>query len=89
MNANVKAAIETILREANGGNQKEIALTIVDTVRSDHRTLQESFWSVMLLAQIMYADSRYDLRNEAAVKLAGLVKQLSIDNNMDMGLPRI
>ena len=89
MNAKVKAAVQTILDEANGGNQKDIALAIVDTVRSDHRTLQESFWSAMLLAQIMYADSRHDLRNEAAVKLAGLVKQLAIDNNMDMGLPRI
>jgi hypothetical protein len=89
MNAKIKEAIETISRELNGGNHKDIALTIVDTVRADHRTLQEYFWSVMLLAQIMYADSRYDLRNEAAVKLAGLVKQLAIDNDMDMGLPRI
>lgn len=89
MNAKVKEAIETISRELNRGDIKDIALTIVDTVRNDHRTLQEYFWSAMLLAQIAYADSRHDLRNEAAVKLAGLVKQLAIDNNMDMGLPRI
>jgi hypothetical protein len=40
----------------------------------------------MLKAQMGYAESRHDLRNEDAVNLAKLVKQLAIDNNMDMGL---
>ena len=40
MNIKVKAAVQTILNELNGGNRKDIATTILDTVRSDHRTLQ-------------------------------------------------
>ena len=86
MNTKVKEAIQTILDELNGGNQREIAIAILDTVRSEHRTLQQAFWSTMLKAQMGYADSRHDLRNEDAVRLAGLVKQLAINNNMDMGL---
>ena len=43
----------------------------------------------MLLAQIGYADSRHDLRNEAAVHLAEVVKEAATKNNMDMGLPYI
>ena len=91
MNAKVKEAIEVIMQEINdisSAKQTDVALTIVDTVRNQHRTQQEDFWTAMLRAQIMYADSRYDLRNEAAVNWAKLVKEV-VANNMDMGLPRI
>ena len=86
MNNKVKEAVQTILNELNGGNRQDIALTIVDTVRSDHRTLQQLFWGAMLMAQIAYADSRHDLRNEDAVELATEVKKLAVKLNMDMGL---
>lgn len=86
MNDKVKAAVQTILDELNGGNQREIAIAILDTVRSDHRTLQQAFWSTMLKAQMSYADSRHDLRNEDAVRLAEEVKKLAVSLNMDMGL---
>lgn len=89
MNKKVQEAVETILRELNGGNRSEIATTILFTVRQDHRTLQQLFWNVMLKAQIGYADSQYDPRNEAAVKLAGIVKEAATKANMDMGLPYI
>ena len=86
MNDKVKEAIQTIMNELNDGNRKEIANTILDTVRADHRTLQQLFWSAMLLAQIGYADSRHDLRNEDAVELARLVRDLAKEHNMDFGL---
>lgn len=86
MNNKVKEAIQTIMNELNGGNRKEIAATILDTVRADHRTLQQLFWSTMLLVQIGYANSQYDLRNEDAVLLAGLMKELAEKHNMDYGL---
>ena len=89
MNQKVKEAVQTILNELNGGNRKDIAATILDTVRSDHRTLQQLFWSVMLLAQIGYADSRYDLRNEASVNWAKKVKEVATRLNFDMGFPYI
>ena len=83
---NVTQAISTILDELNGGNRKKIASAIYDRLSREHRTLQQAFWSAMLLAQIQYADNRHDLRNEDAVKLAKLVKDLAVRNNMDMGL---
>lgn len=89
MNQKVKDAVQVILNELNGGDRKDIALTIVDTVRNDHRTLQQLFWSKMLQAQIMYADSRHDLRNEAAVEWAKTVKETAIKHNLDMGMPYI
>lgn len=79
-------ATNVILRALNGGNRKEIGQLIATTVKSDHRTIQQSFWSAMLTAQIEYANAPSDVRNEQSVKLAKLVKQLASDNNMDMGL---
>jgi hypothetical protein len=85
----IQDAIQVILDSVNGGNQENIAQEIFDVIRYDHRTLQQAFWSTMLKAQIKYADCDHDLRNESAVKLAGLVKETAIKNNLDMGLPRI
>jgi len=99
MELKVKEAVQTILNELNGGNQRKIAETICETVLSDHRTLQECFWSAMLQAQIKFGDLTmdaqerggwgYDARNEAAVKLAVKIKEIAIQNNFDHGLPYI
>jgi hypothetical protein len=89
MNTKVKDAIQVILNELNGGNRKEIAATILDTVRSEHRTLQQLFWSAILVAQIGYAESRYDGRNEVAVTWAKKVKEVAIRLCFDMGFPYI
>lgn len=85
----VAEAVKTIMGALNGGNRKEIATVIHETVSRDHRTLQQNFWAVMLDVQMQYADNRSDLRNEASVKLANLVKQVAIENNMDLGLPYV
>jgi hypothetical protein len=89
INPKVKAAIETISRELNGGNRKQIANTIYETISRDHRTLQQAFWSSMLLAQIRYGENRYDARNESAVMLAMLVRKVAAEHNFDLGLPYI
>ena len=85
-NPKVVEAVRTILAELNGGNRKLAAKSIYEAVRTDHRTLQQAFWSAMLLAQIQYAENDHDLRNEQAVSLAKLVAKVARENNMDMGL---
>lgn len=79
-------AVNAILRELNGGNAKAIALEIHRSVIVEHRTIQQQFWSALLLAQIRYAGERHDLRNEQAVELARLVKAAAEQHNMDQGL---
>ena len=85
----VVEAVRTIIQELNGGNRKLAAKSIYEAVRTDHRTLQQAFWSAILLAQIEYADNASDLRNEQAVKLAQMVRKAATEQNMDMGLPFI
>ena len=89
INQTVAGAVELILDELNGGNRKEIADAIFTALRYEHRTLQQAFWSVMLQAQFQYADMNHDGRNEEAVRVAKLVKELAEKNNFDMGLPYI
>ena len=85
----VQDAIDTIMRELNGGNRNVVADAIYQTVTDEHRTLQQLFWNVMLLAQIRYADNPNDLRNEASVNWAKRVKEMAIRLNFDMGFPYI
>jgi UDP-N-acetyl-D-mannosaminuronate dehydrogenase len=92
MNQKVQDAIQTILNEVGAisrQHQQEIVDTIHQTVSQEHRTLQQAFWSKMLLAQIKYAGNSSDLRNEAAVKLAKAVKETATGLNFDYGLPFI
>lgn len=79
-------AVKVILDELNGGNRKQIAQSIYHAVSRDHRTLQQAFWSAILLAQIEYATEPFDKRNEQAVQLANKVKELAKENNYDVGL---
>jgi hypothetical protein len=86
INEKVLKAIKVILDECNGGNRRDITASILQAVQTDHRTLQQAFWSVMLLAQIGYAETPNDLRNEQAVELAKAVKELAIARGFDCGL---
>jgi hypothetical protein len=82
----VTEAISVIMNELNGGPKKKIAMAIYDRVSREHRTLQQAFWSAMLLAQIEYATDPFDLRNEAAVKLANRVKEMAKAKQLRYGL---
>jgi len=88
-NQKVVDALKVILSEMNGGDKKEIAASISEVIRCEHRTIQQNFWGVMLKVQMAYAENPFDLRNEASVELAKLVKKVAAENNMDMGLPYI
>jgi hypothetical protein len=89
INPTVKAAIKAILNETNAmgsDRQADVAFTICETVKGDHNTLQQCFWSALLKAQMQYADARHDLRNEDAVNLAKAVKDTAVSLNFDYGL---
>ena len=77
INPAVEAAVKALLNETNAmgsDRQADVAFTICETVKGDHRTLQQAFWSVLLKAQILYANAHHDGRNEDAIKLARGVK---------------
>lgn len=89
-NPKVVEAVKRILQEVNAlGRGDEVAAAIYETVARDHRTIQQSFWSAVLKAQMEYASEGFDPRNEAAVKLANRVKETAKANNFDFGLPLI
>lgn len=92
INDAVAKAMEVILGEvtAIGRDRREaLVATILDRLANEHRTKQQAFWDIILKVQIQYADFGHDLRNDAAVKLAGLVKKTATENNLDYGLPFI
>jgi hypothetical protein len=82
----ITEAVQTLLNAVASGKAKAIAEVVYETVSRDHRTLQQGFWSIILLAQIRYADVPHDLRNEQAVDLANRVKDVAIKHNYDLGL---
>lgn len=91
-NQEVQDAMNVILRELNymGRDRHEaIIATILECLRREHRTIQQKFWDAILKTQIQYAEFGHDLRNEAAVKLAGVVKEAATKNKFDYGLPCI
>ena len=85
----IKDAIEVLVTELNGGNRRDIGEDIYAALAVTHRTLQQDFWSAMLMAQISYAENASDMRNAEAVRMAKAVKELAEKNNWDLGLPRI
>lgn len=89
-NEKVYNAVQTILNELNGGNRVSIAGTIYDAVTSDHRTLQQSFWSVIIMAFCAYAKNSFDLRNEESVRFAEQTRVIAAERNFDIaGFPYI
>ena len=78
-------AVSVILNELNGGSRKEVAEAITYRLRTEHRTLQQAFWSTILLAQCDYAEFRHDMRNEQAVEFAKEVRELAKEKNFDRG----
>ena len=89
INDRVVEAVSVILDALNGGNQRQISEVVLRRLTKEHRTIQQSFWSMMLLTQIEYAGANFDLRNEMAVRLANKVKEVAVKNNFDLGLPNI
>ena len=88
-NTLVHDAILVLLDEMTGTSRKAAAKQIHEALAGHHRTVQQAFWSAILLAQIEYATEPFDERNKASVILANQVKDLAKKLNYDQGLPRI
>lgn len=85
----VKESFRCFLVESSSAPVGEVVEMILENIRGEHRTLQQKYWSVQLLAQIKYSEEAFDIRNQASVNLAREVKKISRDLNYDLGLPRI
>ena len=83
----VTEAMSTILNALNGTSARDVKDTISKRLCREHRTLQQSFWSMITLLLIDYADAPHDLRNEMAVRLAEKFRDMAQKNNFDYGLP--
>ena len=72
----VKEAMEKVMDAVNVmGTDESVAQGIIECLGSTHRTLQQNFWRVMLMVIKEYAKFRYDLRNEASVKLCQFIDE--------------
>jgi hypothetical protein len=83
----VTEAVSTILDALNGTSSREVKEMVLKRLLREHRTLQQSFWSMITLMLIDYANAPNDLRNEMAVRLATKFKEMAEKNNFDYGLP--
>jgi hypothetical protein len=52
------------------GSDRELSAAIVEHLKNEHRTLQQTFWRIIQKVAVQYKDFNTDLRNEAAVKFA-------------------
>jgi hypothetical protein len=88
-NQKVVDAVKLICAELNNissSGRRSVAAGIYEGLAQEHRTIKQSFWSAILLAQIEYATDPFDQRNEQSVQLANRVKEVAIKNNFDFGL---
>lgn len=68
---------EEFLRLCNYmSNDRDLADVLVDHLRREHRTLQETFWRVIQMVAHKYKDFPSDLRNQAAVEFAKKIDAL-------------
>ena len=69
---------EEFMRLANiMSNEKELAKAIADRLKFEHRTIQQAFWRTICFVANQYAteiEGRTDLRNEASLELAKLIR---------------
>lgn len=65
----ISETIDQLFQELNG-NHREVATELVAHLRTEHRTLQQSFWRVVQAVACEYQRFDSDLRNESAVAFA-------------------
>ena len=58
------------------GSDKDVAEAISNVLSKEHRTLQQSFMRVFVQSMNQYKDTRFDQRNEQAVKLAKEITEI-------------
>jgi hypothetical protein len=64
-----KDTIDQLFRDLNGAH-RDVADTLIAHLRTEHRTLQQSFWRVIQTVAREYQKFDSDLRNESAVAFA-------------------
>lgn len=86
----VKRAVSDLCDAANAmGGKKDLGRAVCDALTLEHRTMQQSFWSAMLIVIKLYGEIDCDLRNEAAVLWCRKVTELMDDGTLDEYLPTI
>ena len=83
MNKETKDKLETAVKDVISslnclGSGNEAAEVISNTVKSDHRTLQQNFWRAIQGAASNYAENTcIDMRNEASVRFTKQIRELN------------
>jgi hypothetical protein len=73
----IKEAMETLMNGVNSFDSDSIASIMHDVVKSNHRTLQQSFVRNLQIFLDYHSRTEYtDLRNEASVEFAKAVRDL-------------
>jgi len=73
---NAKIATKNLIASLNRlGFEDEGVKGIVEALKGEHRTLQQSFWRAIIAAAGEYQNFNHDLRNEASVKACGKITE--------------
>ena len=57
-----------------GSGDEAISDAMYDVLTHNHRTCQQRFVSNIVQVLLRYADEHHDIRNEAAVRLCGIIR---------------
>lgn len=84
-----KEAIDVIMNAVNiMGSDEKVAKGIIESLQTNHRTLQQNFWRVMMQVIKEYSEFRTDMRNEGAVELCKYIKE-QVETNHKEYLPYV
>jgi len=75
----VKETMDQLINHTNCmTGEQDVIQGMVDSLTSNHRTLQQSFVRCVVAALVEYSECKTDLRNESAVDFAKKVKELDL-----------
>jgi len=74
----IENALKVLLNHSNVMSPNDnLSDVLTDLMKSEHRTIQQSFVKEIHDFLVKYSNFRYDLRNEASAKFARDVKELN------------
>ncbi len=89
----MRKIVDSLTNEINNFSYEKHVDNFFDAITHQHRTLQQSFWRMMIQVIKKYAeldkDGWYDLRNEASVKTCVKLKEWFEKDDNFLGLPTI
>ena len=71
----IKVAYDALSTALNSFDDEERAQAFYECLTRDHRTLQQTYWRMMIHVIMKYSDARYDDRNEASVRLCNTLSE--------------